>query len=123
MEYSETGDECGAVLAWLRGRAIDEGAAVVVDLPPQFARAAQDGKAHAARTADGRLFLLLKKHIGWKDNFEGTLCADGPIAESELVGAPNGRTYLALPGLGVFEELYVRNGFGAARFEAYFDLN
>lgn len=123
MAFSEPGGECGAVLAWLRERALDKGTAVEVDLPPRFAGAAQDGKAHAARTADGRLFLLLKRRITWKDNFEGTLCSDGPIGERELVGGPDGRTYLALPGLGMFEELYVRMRLGAPSIEAYFDLN
>lgn len=120
---SSDAQACGAILAWLRDENVGRGTAVDLALPPRYANAARDGRAHAARTADGRLFVLLKKRIGWKDNFEGVVCTDEPVADGELVLAPNGRTYLALPGLGLFEELYVRRAASDVEFEAYFDLN
>jgi hypothetical protein len=90
-------------------------------LPARWARLDCGGNVLAAQTGDGRLCLLFKTHLGWKDNFEGAFYCSAPLRREEIVAG--GRQYISLPGLGVFEELYIRRSHGSQLFEVYFDLN
>jgi len=115
--------ECSSILAWVGDQNLPDDKAVELALPPHLSHASEDGKLHAARTRDGRLCVLLKKSIGWKGNFEGLLCCDSPLQQSELHETDTGLIYLSLPGLGIFEEIYIKNANSETAFEVYFDLN
>jgi hypothetical protein len=114
---------CDGLLAWAAGQDVAEGSTAELTLPPELARASHDGLAHVGRATDGRRFVLVKKSVGWKDNFEGRLCCDAPLRPGELVEPESGAPYVSLAGLGIFEELYVRSREGERRLEVYFDLN
>jgi hypothetical protein len=122
-ELNEIESECGGVLAWAAGQNVAAGEVVELTLPPALAHVSQGGVVHVARTGDGRHCVLLKKSVGWKENFEGLLCCDGALRPSEVVEPRTGAAYISLPGLGIFEELYIRRRYSDLLFEVYFDLN
>ena len=112
------------VLAWVRGQNLPPGTTRVLAIPDELAKASADAQVHVARLADGRTCILLKKSIGWKDNFEGVLACDAPLLATETVVAPPApRSYVTLSGHAIFEELYVRARHDDRTFDVYFDLN
>ena len=123
MSDQDENIQCSAVLRWVQEQNVPTDTAAELTLPPQLLGASEDGSVQAARTRDGRLCILLKKRIGWKSNFEGLLCCDSPLQDDELIESGVGDAYISLPGLGIFEELYIRKAHGREFFDVYFDLN
>ena len=113
---------CLSVLEWLKGQPVTS-TAVEFGLPFELAHLSATGSAFGLRTADGRHVALLKTSIGWKENFEGVLCADAPLRPPEIVASPKGRAYVSIGDDPVFQELYIRRRYGDACFAVYFDLN
>jgi hypothetical protein len=112
------------VLEWVRAKGLAAGSTHDLSLPEDLAAASADARVHVARLADGRTCILLKKSIGWKNNFDGVLQCDAPLRPSEVVAAPPvPRAYVTLPGHALFEELYVRSRRDERGFNVYFDLN
>jgi hypothetical protein len=72
---------------------------------------------------DGRSFLLLRRDLGWKDNFVGVLCASDELRDHEIVRATQGPDYLSLYPAPPFEELYIKSRHHEKCLEVYFDLN
>jgi hypothetical protein len=116
-------EACEAVLRWAAEQDLPPGAARVLDVPARVASLRGRRTAHALRTSDGRHFVLLKSTGGWKGNFEGTLCADGPLAPGEFVGEHDPRPYISVGDASPWQELYVRRRIDERHFEVYFDLN
>ena len=114
---------CAEIARWVREQDVGPGAVADLPLPARWAALSQDGRVQAARTDDDRVCILLKRHVGWKENFEGVMYCDGPLKPGEMVPPPQGPAYLSLPGLGIFEELYIRASHGPHLFEVYFDLH
>ena len=113
---------CDSVLAWLRPQEIAS-TVIEVRLPPELAHLAANGTVAGLRLPDGRVCVLLKTSLGWKDNFEGVFCADGPLLPTEIVGAGTARAYISIGDGYMFQELYIRRQFSDRCFAVYFDLN
>jgi hypothetical protein len=116
-------DERDEILAWVVTQHLLPGTDRDLVLPAPWEQVSHQGIIHAARTTDGRHCILLKRHVGWKGNFEGWFYCEKPLTSRELVELPTGIVLISLPGLGVFEELYVRQRRSDRLFEVYFDLN
>ena len=110
------------MLEWVRQRNVVAGTTQTLELPASLSHASRDGKVYVAGLADGRLCVMLKTHIGYKDNFDGALRCSGPLQANEIVPA-GGRPYVTIPGHGIFEELYIRSQISDSELEIYFDLN
>ncbi|MEA3051431.1 MAG: hypothetical protein QOG72_334 [Sphingomonadales bacterium] len=110
------------VFEWVEARNIQAGSTESLDLPSSLSRASRDGKVYAARLSDGRLCVMVKTHIGYKDNFAGAVRCSGPFLKSE-VRQDVERPFLSLVGHGIFEELYIRKQAGEQELEVFFDLN
>jgi hypothetical protein len=118
-----TSEACDAILGWVATLALPPGAARELEVPDEVASLKGRRVVHALRTADGRYFVLLKSVLGWKGNFEGTLCCDKPLRPDELVGAQGQRPYISVGSVSPWQELYVRGRLSERRFKVYFDLN
>jgi hypothetical protein len=116
-------DESAAILAWVTAQNVLPGTVRELTLPPALAHTSHNGVVQAARMTDGSHCVLSKKHVGWKDNYEGLFFCERPLNSNELVKSPTGTAFISLGGLGIFEELYVRRRHSDNIFEVYFDLN
>jgi hypothetical protein len=116
-------EECAQVLAWAVGQ-LPAGTESELALPPRLAGLSRGGVVQAIRSDNGRTCVLLKRTIGWKGNFTGTLCCDGPLAPEEIVrGHAAYADYVLLRGSIHFNELYVAKRLGERWLHVYFDLN
>lgn len=115
--------DSSAVMRWVTAQNVPPRTTQSLQLPPDLAGHSQDGQVHVAHLADGRLCVLRKTRIGYKDNFEGELLCSGPLRPEEIVGSGGPRPYVSLPGHGLFEELYIRQQHDARRLDVFFDLN
>ncbi len=112
------------ILSWVAARKIPPGPSIQLRLPDRLARESVDGHVHVAPLPDGRLCILLKKQIGYKDNFEALLLCSDPLREEEFIeDSAHSRTYVSLDSAGIFEELPVRRRVDNRTTEVYFDLN
>ncbi|MGB4775869.1 MAG: hypothetical protein WBP45_11895 [Daejeonella sp.] len=94
-----------------------------MQLPANLASEAVDKQVVVGRL-NKQYFILLKKSIGWKDNFEGIVISNKKIPESWLSKMDGNTYYLSIRGLaGVFEELYVSKRVNSTTFKVYFNLN
>jgi hypothetical protein len=116
-------DDCATVARWAADQQVPHESTVELSLPARWARLDYRGKVLAAQTGDARVCLLFKARVGWKDNFEGVFYCNAPLRRGEIVAGSGGRQYISLPGLGPFEELYIRQPHGSQLFEVYFDLH
>ncbi|MCY1061117.1 hypothetical protein [Nannocystis sp. SCPEA4] len=114
--------ECAAVMTWVAGQALPAGAHDRT-LPDTLGASSQDGRVRVLVGPDGRRCLLLKRQIGYKDNFDGTLYCDAPVRSDEVVERPGGPAIVSIAGDAEFEELYVRTRHGDRHFAVYFDLH
>lgn len=115
-------DGAPSLLQWVQARDLASGTTHTLELPPELRSASADGKVVAARLGDGRLCVLAKTRIGFKDNFEGVVRCSGPLHAEEIV-EDSERPYLSLVGHGIFEELYIRERTGNTELTVYFDLH
>lgn len=116
-------EECAEVLAWTAEQ-LPAGTESELALPLRLAGLSRRGVVQAIRSDDRRICVLLKRTIGWKDNFTGTLCCDGPLAPDEIVrGDVATADYVSLRGSVHFNELYVAKRLGEGWFRVYFALN
>jgi hypothetical protein len=112
------------VAAWVTKQDLSPGQAHELALPADLAKLSCNGKVVAAHLPDGRTCVLLKKEIGWKDNFEGVFYCDKSLHPSEMMSRGRGEpAFICLAGYGVFEELYVRTVRDERVVDVYFDLN
>jgi hypothetical protein len=111
-----------SVLEWLKGQELSS-AGTNLRLPPGLSHLTATGTAFGLRTRDGRHCALLKTAIGWKENFEGVFCADGPLQASEVIGNDTERPYISIGDEYLFQELYIRRQHSDRCFAVYFDLN
>src|SRR5215470_7591447 len=122
-EQREILNDCESIRAWATGQQIPKGTSTRSQLPSTLAHLTEDGSVEIAHTNDERFFILLKKKIGWKGNFEGVLYVDQGLKQSERIEPQSGGSYISLPGFGIFEELYIRKQNSDQLFDVYFDLN
>jgi hypothetical protein len=122
LRREEAMKESHEVLSWAVQQKVAPASAVRLNLPPTWSARSGHGAVQVGRTQDGRTCLLVIKHVGWKDNFDGVVACDGPLTAAELPKMED-RTYISLPGLGVFEELDVAKRWSDRDFEVFFDLN
>ena len=113
---------CVSVLEWLKSQNLPATASEFT-LPPRLAHMAATGTASGLRTRDGRFCVLLKTTIGWKGNFQGIFCSDGPLLPSEIIGGATRRAYISIGDEYLFQELYIRRRYSDRCFAVYFDLN
>lgn len=111
-----------SVFEWIQGRNIVAGSTQSLGLPAPLSGASKDGKVYVARLSDGRLCVMLKTHIGYKENFKGAVRCSAPLRKNEVVLNAE-RPYFSLAGHGIFEELYIRKQISDHEFEVFFDLN
>ncbi len=114
------------VMTWVIGEEVPEGEVREISLPKNLAQLSEDRKVFVAHLADGRHCVLLKKKIGWKDNFEGVFHCDRALLPGEIVKRGSGDeqvSFICLPGYGIFEELYIGAVRGDRVIEVYYDLN
>jgi hypothetical protein len=114
--------DCKSVLEWLKKENVLADAAEYT-LSPDLAHLSATGTACGLRTPDGRNCVLLKTSIGWKENFEGIFCSDGPLQPSEIIGNETDRAYISIGDQDLFQELYIRTRYSDRCFAVYFDLN
>lgn len=116
-------EECAQVMGWAAER-LPAGAESELPLPPSLKKLSCGGVIQAIRSENARTCVLIKRTIGWKGNFTGTLCCGGPLAPDEIVhGAYPSADYISLRGSAYFNELYVARRLGENWFRVYFDLN
>jgi hypothetical protein len=108
--------DCAALMALARAAAPERGTSRTLPAP------VPGTELRAFRDAEGRLYALLKEPTGWKGNFEGTLCCEGPLPPAALVRGP-GSAYISIIGDAEFEELYLRRQHDERQFDVYFDLH
>lgn len=116
--------ESDDVFTWASSQRVAPGETQSLRLPERLAHASHDGFVHVAALRDGRQCTLLKKTVGYKENFEGIVACSAAVRSGEIAahGSPP-REYLSFPGHGLFEELYIRKRIDERTFEVYFDLN
>jgi hypothetical protein len=112
-------------LAWAQQQSVPAGKTQTMRLPSYLAEGSADGNVTIAHLSDGRYCVLLKRSIGFKDNFAGRVLCSAPLLPKEVIDAPNapGRREIQIPGYGAFEELFVKNQNGDREYDVYFDLN
>ena len=115
--------DCRAVLAWAVAQNVAVGTTIELKLPPDLAHLSEAGVVQAAGLSVGHCCVLMKKSIGWKDNFAGILCCEASLNPGQIVSPPTRVSYISLPGFGIFEELYISKRYSSKLFEVYFDLN
>ncbi len=116
-------EECAQVLAWVSEQ-LPVGTESELVMPLHLSRLSRGGVIQAIRSDNGRTCVLLKRTIGWKGNFSGTLCCNGSLAPGEIVpGCAPYADYISLHGSIHFKELYVAKRLGEGWFRVYFDLN
>jgi hypothetical protein len=118
--------ECAQVLAFVIEQELPPGSDRELALPPRLHRLAHGGVVQAARKRDGGTCVLLKRHVGWKGNFTGTLFCDRPLAQGEIIrGNPLWSDYISLAGTRspLFNELYVGRALDDRSFRVFFDLH
>lgn len=112
------------VLAFAAQELLEPGTTTTISIPPPLRRTSRDGQVHVARLRDRNTCILLKKKIGYKDNFEGTLHCTRPFSTSEIIeNEVSSRSYISLTGHGIFEELYIRRRVSLDVIRVYFDLH
>ena len=110
--------KCQAIGAWAAKLQLAPGSQRTgVALPADLAPLSADGTVHVAVLASGRLCFVLKRSIGYKENWSGIAWCDGPLDASALRG---NTITLGDPPL---EEIFVRRQRAPHRFDVYFDLN
>jgi hypothetical protein len=115
--------DCNAVITWIKSSivAIEEERVYEVPLPSHLKHISVDGKVSMALLSENRYCILLKSHIGWKDNYKGTLFIKGQIKKSEM-GREKGQLYFSLT-VPPFEEIYIEKKIDNNRYLVFFDLN
>ncbi len=78
------GRDCERVITWVRSSHSAPGTHSDLALPSQFQGFSADGKVDAVVLADGRVVLLLKTWVGWKDNWSGIIYSSSPLKPSEI---------------------------------------
>jgi len=116
-------EQCRAILNWVSAQNLAPGDRRELEVPGGVGGLKGQTAVHALRTGDGRYCVLWKSMIGWKGNFEGTLCCDQPLRPGEIVEARDQRTYISFGGVSPWDELYLRKRVDDCRFQVYFDLN
>lgn len=113
------------VVAWAAKQDVPPGKVKQLGLPASLAPLTTDGYVRVALLKDGRTCVLMIAVWEYKDNFHGVLACNAPLRSDEVVSSDNypGKTYLSLPGYGVFEELYVESKRTPNAYNVYFDLN
>jgi hypothetical protein len=115
--------ECSLALAWAREQ-LSSTIETELVLPPNLAMLSRNNVIQAIQTSDCRTCTLLKKTIGWKGNFTGTLCCDKPIEQGEIVrGKPPFSDYISINGSVYFNELYVTKPLSEFWFHVNFNLH
>jgi hypothetical protein len=111
------------VLAWAAQQPLEPGATAAIPLPQPLRVASRESQVHVARLHDHNTCILLKKKVGYKGNFKGTLCCTRLLSTSEIIeDKAGGRSYVSLFGHGIFEELYIRRRVSSDTMTVYFDL-
>jgi hypothetical protein len=123
MNDSANTPDCTAVLRYAQGQGLPKGETKVLVLPEALAAGLASDRVDALRTEQDLVCVLLKTTIGYKENFEGRLCCNQPLAPEQRVTNSSGRPYLTIAGYYPFEELYLRKDHGAGVYDVYFDLN
>ncbi len=111
-----------AALQDLTKLGLGSGTHTAVDLPPSLGHLSQDGKVNAVVTPNGRLIVLFKTHIGWKENYEGFVYSDAPLRANELGTDSYGRSIIQIVGLDK-DYPVIQKQLRTHWFEVYFDLN
>jgi hypothetical protein len=89
-----------------------------VPLPARYRRLTPDGTVDLFKTSDGRLVVLFKTSVGWKQNYSGVIVSDRPLKPDEVGTDFAGRPAILIRGLDVT----IRRQIDARRYEVFFDL-
>jgi hypothetical protein len=110
--------DCQAIATWLATLNLQAGTQQNdVALPANLARLSANGTVHAAKLPSGRLCFVLKRSIGYKENWTGIAWCDGAPDPGAV---KNNQLTLGDPPL---EEIFIRRVRAPHRFDVYFDLN
>jgi hypothetical protein len=115
-------------LDWARAQGVKAGTVRSMRLPPRLIASGNGAPVSIAHLRDGRYCVLVITQIGYKDNFEGVLTCTAPLRPREIIPAAGtypsyvSLTSCALPGCGVFEELYIRATRNDRTYDVGFDL-
>jgi len=120
-----------SALDWAQKQGVKRGTVASLPPPQALVQLGARGPVDVAHLEDGRYCVLLKTELFGHDhsNFRGVLACTGSLRGNELVAAHG--TYppsvsfasCALPGCGVFEELYIDRQRDDRTFDVSFDLN
>jgi hypothetical protein len=111
------------ILAWVAKQNLPVGSSQLLVAPVELAVPSHEHAVYAKHLADGRTCILVKTSIGYKDNFEGVLACDGPLAPQEIV-ADAGPRRVCLDLLDpTFRDLIIRGPRGPNALNVYFDWN
>ena len=114
---------CNSVLKWIQHKYLARGMTATVNLPEYLSVGLATNHVEALRTNNDIYCVLLKNLIGWKENFEGTLCCNRPLEFDQIINEIPNRSYISIEGFYPFEELYLRKDHGNGIYDVYFDLN
>ena len=105
---------------WVKSQGLPAGTQRLA-LPQELSGLSVKGEVDAVISSSGRLCMLFKTSIGYKDNYEGAVWCEAPLSPSEIHSS-SGRAFLSL-GNPPLEELYLREQRAPHWFDVFFDLN
>lgn len=76
--------KCGQIISWVKANHSTPGNFLDLNLPPALNSLSADGQVHAVVLPDGRVVILLKTSIGWKQNFTGIVYTSAPLQPTEI---------------------------------------
>jgi hypothetical protein len=117
-----SGPDFRGLLAWAHQQGIPRGEGRSLDPPWYLWRGCCLGEISAARRQDDSYVLLVKTSIGWKQNYDGYVVSERPLAADELFKGYYERDCINVNGLD-WSDPIVRRQLDDTTYEVFFDLN
>jgi hypothetical protein len=120
--------DCERVISWVRSNHPAPGRYPDLHLPEEFRWLSINGGVDAVVLKDGRVILLLKTSIGWKENWRGVIYTSSPFEPCEMQnGSYGGRSEIYISdtpqGNNLLESHFIETKMNDRLYFAAFDLN
>lgn len=112
---------CAQISQWAEAQQLAVGTHVDIKVPEPIVIPAR-GSVTVVKTEQGDVYVLLKTHIGYKQNFEGVLYSTRPITESDISLDSYGRPSIGTPESVALYYLVVEERINDHFLRVYLDL-